>query len=177
MAYVSDDLDFQSERSRRLKEQQLEKLQEEARLKQQEEARLKEQEEARLKQQRIKSISQGCRDFQETRVHKLKTTYLPDTDLLVFYAAGTPGGTCRGSVTTVEVATNEYGPWTRIGEYENIYRSRRDDTIHTLRLHSLIEFSYVRITTPVCYTDCSGLTVGWSEDESKNMINFPRRWE
>ncbi len=125
----------------------------------------------------VRSISQECMDFVKTRVHKLETTYLPNTNLLVFYAAGTPGGICKGSVTIIEVANNVKGPWTKIGEHKNSNRRGKDDTIHVLKLLSPVAFCYLRITTPVCYTDCSAVTVGMSEQESRKMIKFPRRWE
>jgi hypothetical protein len=63
-----------------------------------------------------------------------------------------------------------------VGQRENPPRRDRDDTIHTLRLKSPVAFQYVRITTPRCYTDCSAVAVGMREQEARNSVDFPRKW-
>ncbi len=124
----------------------------------------------------VKSFDQGCRDFVESRLHELQATYAPGTNLIAFYVAGTPGGTCQGSDTTIEVSSNRGGPWIRIGQRENQLRRGHDDTIHILRLESPVEFRYVKITTPKCYTDCSAVSIGITEQEARGKVKFPRSW-
>lgn len=138
--------------------------------------KIEEAENAR-KAREVRAFQQGCQDFIETRVHDLQTDVPPNTDFLVFFAAGTPGGTCSGSTTIVQVASNRSGPWTSVGQRENLPRSGRDDTIHSININSHIGFRYVSVTTPKCYTDCSAVAVGLSAQEAQKKVNFPRQWE